>query len=242
MKDRNDELGKFETITTIVVNLGTIISWTITLVTALVLIAQPQPIVINGLFELGKPYTVTFLISVLFGYIQLLRHFWRRSRFQKSDTESSFGSYLYTSIAKFRRPIELIGFVIIFIAIFQVEPVGFFVILIIGFVFGLAAILSLAEDSPVTLKKVIWRLDDEFRKKWLKRIRNQLYDSGYVFTSDFNNFEIDLSVINWAIESYFDQYEFEQDLIFTRHSYTELLESKNFLELRFDHLPTRIKK
>jgi hypothetical protein len=62
MKNRDENLNRVETVTTIIVNIGTITSWVITVITALTLIAQPQPIVLPGFFELGKPYTITFLM------------------------------------------------------------------------------------------------------------------------------------------------------------------------------------
>lgn len=243
MKSREEDLNRVEAVTTIIVNIGTIISWIITLVTALTLIAQPQPIVIPGIFELGKPYTIAFLISVLFGYIQVLRHFWRRSGFTKTETENGFGSYLYMSIVKFKRPFVLIGFALILITIAQVEPVGFGIVSAITLIISFGVIMAGFEgssDNPI--RKFFWKLDDEFSKRWLKRVKNQLYDCGYVFTSDFANLDIDENQINWAIENYFNRYEFEQDLVLTKRSYRKLLEDHQFLELRFAHLPTRLKK
>lgn len=243
MKNRDEDLNRVETVTTIVVNIGTIISWVITLITALTLIAQPQPIVIPGVFELGKPYTIIFLISVLFGYIQVLRHFWRRSGFTKTEAENGFASYLYMSIVKFRRPFVLVGFALILIAIAQVEPVGFGIISFVTFIVGFSVIMTgFTDSSDNPIRKFFWKLDDELSKRWLKRVKNQLYDCGYVFTSDFANLDIDEHQINWAIENYFNRYEFEQDLVLTKRSHTKLLQDYHFLELRFAHLPTRLKK
>jgi hypothetical protein len=243
MKNRDEGLNKVETVSTIIVNIGTIISWVITLVTALTLIVQPQPIVIPGFFELGKPYTLIFLISILFGYIQLLRHFWHRSHFIKTNIESSFASYLYMSVVKFKRPFVLIGFAIIYVAIAQVEPNGVIGISMITLIFGGSALAAGYFDSSANpIKKFFWGLDDEFSKRWLKRARNQLYSCGYLFTSDFNNLHVDEDEINWAIENYFNRFEFEQDLVLTKRSYRELLEEHYFLEVRFGHLPTRLQK
>lgn len=239
MKNRDEGLSKVESITTIIVNVGTIVSWVITLITAVTLIAQPQPIVIPGVFELGKPYALTFLVSVLFGYLQVLRNFWHRSRLTNSEAESSFGSYLYASIVKFKRPFILVGFAFILIPLGQLEPVGVSVVLIIFFLIGGTYLLYLRLEKP---EKFRWTLDDEFSKRWLKRVRNQLHDYGYVFTSDFNNLNIYEDEVNFAIENYFHRYEFEQGLVLTKHSYKRLFEDHYFLELRFDHLPTRLKK
>lgn len=240
MKNRDEGLNKFETVTTIIVNIGTIISWVITFITALTLIAQPQPITIPGFFELGKPYILIFLICILFGYLQLLRHFWRRSRFKKKETESSFASYLFMSVIKFKNPFVLVGFAIVFISIGQVEPIGLAVVSMSLLLVGAVALLETyqpgANVSPTTM--FFWGLDDEFSKRWLKRVRNQLYGGGYVFTSDFTNLNCGAIQINWAIENYFNRYEFEQDLILTKLGYS----GHYFLELRFNHLPTRLKK
>jgi hypothetical protein len=243
MKNRDEDLNRVETVTTIVVNIGTIISWIITLITALTLIAQPRPIVIPGILELGKPYAITFLISVLFGYIQLLRHFWRRSGFTKTETENGFASYMYMSIVKFKRPFVLLGFAPILIALAQVEPVGFGFISFLTIIISLSVVFAGFEDSSDNpFRNFVWKLDDEFYKRWLKRVKNQLYDCGYVFTTDFANLDIDENQINWAIENYFNRHEFEQDLVLTKRSYRKLLEDHQFLELRFAHLPTRLKK
>jgi len=242
MKNNNsgNELGKLETITTIIVNIGTIISWVTTLVTALALVAQTEPIKINDIFQIGTPYKIAFLISVLFGYIQLLRHFWTNSRFKKAETESSFAAFLYVSIIKFKRPVVLVGFLIIFAALFQVEPFGFSVLLGLTVLFGGATVMAFLDTSPEKVKRFFWQADDEFRKRWLKRVKNELYNTGYVHTSDFKHSGVDEGEINWAIEAYFNRYEFEQDLILSKK--VERFSEKAFLELRFSHLPTLLKE
>ena len=214
MKRKDEALGKFETITTIIVNLGTIISWIITFITAFALLVQPTPISIPGFFELGKPYILTFLISILFGYLQLLRRFWRNSQMTKADSESNFGSYLYGSIFKLKRPFVIIGFAVIFIQLYQVEPTATSIFLAVFLlVCGVFAFAMFDENSPADIKKFVWQIDDEFSKRWTKRVKSQLHDKGYAFTSDFNNLGIDSDEVNWAIEFYFNRYEFEQDLI-----------------------------
>jgi len=238
MKNHDEGLSRAESVTTIIVNIGTIVSWIITLITAVTLIAQPQPIVIPGAFELGKPYALTFLVSILFGYIQVLRNFWNRSRFTKSETESSFASYLYASIVKFKRPFVLVGFALILIPLIQLEPVGVSGFLILAIIFGSGYLLYLRLNEP---EKFRWIFDNEFSTRWLKRVRNQLHECGYVFTSDFNNLRVNEDEANWAIESYFRRYEFEQGLVLTKHFYRKIFEDHYFLELRFDHLPTRLK-
>jgi len=239
MKSHDEGLNKVESVTTIIVNIGTIVSWVITLITAMTLIAQPQPLAIPGLFEFGKPYTITFLVSILFGYLQVLRHFWHRSRHRKSEAESSFSSYLYASIIKFKRPFVLVGFALILIPLFQVEPAGTAIVLFFMLFFGGGYLLYLRLDEPEKFK---WKLDDEFSKRWLTRIRNQLHDCGYVFTDDFDNLYVGDDEVNLAIESYFSRYEFEQDLILTKRAVRGLVETRYFLELRFSHLPTRLRE
>ncbi|MCL4275410.1 MAG: hypothetical protein KJZ77_16175 [Anaerolineales bacterium] len=242
MKSKDETLGKFETITTIIVNLGTIISWVITFITAFALMVQPTPISLPGFFELGKPYKLIFLISILFGYLQLLRRFWRNSKMTKADSENNFSSYLYGSIFKLKRPFVIIGFAVIFIQLYQVEPTTTSIFLAISLLTcGIIAYAMFDEDSPADIKKVVWQIDDEFNKRWIKRVKSQLHDKGYAFTSDFSNLGIDLDEVNWAIEFYFNRYEFEQDLILTKRWYKEQFEEKLFLELRYNHLPTRLK-
>jgi hypothetical protein len=241
MKNRDEELSKVESVTTIIVNIGTILSWIITLITAVTLIAQPQPVVIPGAFELGKPYTLTFLVSILFGYLQMLRHFWHRSRFTKSESESSFISYLFASIVRFKRPFVLIGFVLILIPLFQVEPFGLLFITILVVAFGGGSLLHTGLEAPEILK---WKLDDEHAKRWLKRVRNRLHEYGYVLSTDFNNLHVDRDAVNYAIENYFDRYEFEQRLVLTKLDISKPLETEPvyFLEVRYSHLPTKMPK
>lgn len=241
MKNQEEGLNTVESITTVIVNLGTIVSWIFTLFTALTLFAQPQPVSIAGLAKLGKGYIIIFLISVLFGYIHLLDYFWRQSRLKNSGVEYSFASFLYGSIVKFRRPLVLVGFAAVFISIYYAEPIVFIVLTIL-IVIGLVAFVStsLKGDSFT----IFWQLDDNVYRQWMKRIKTQLNGSGYAFTSDFESLG-SRDKINWAIEVYFNNHEFEQGLILSRHisrSIWGTLSTLEFLEIRFSHLPTRLKK
>lgn len=107
-----DEIGKIESVSTIIVNIGTIMSWLFAAVTAFALISQPQPIEPLGILKFNVWYKFLFLVSVFLGYIQLLRKSWenKKRRASRSSIEGNFGSFLYGSVVKLKRPLVLIGF------------------------------------------------------------------------------------------------------------------------------------
>jgi hypothetical protein len=240
MNSENDNVGKVESFSTIVVNIGTILSWIFTFFTAFVLTSQPQPISLPGILELGGSYKLIFLVSIFLAYIQVLRRSWANQKRSSNDVEATFGGYLYGSTIKAKRPLVLIGFVstlgIIFVLIFT----ELFALAIIVVFVGIVAIGIFVNDAEAWgyLKR---NYDDEFRKRWLKRIKNQLHQDGRAHSLDFTNLpSVTRDEINWAIKLYFELYEFEQDLIFTKRTVEK--NSRTYLqyEIRFEHVPSRM--
>jgi hypothetical protein len=224
-----------ESVSTIIVNIGTIIYWVLSAVTAVVLNLQPQPIVLPGFFELGAAYKLIFYVSLFLGYIQLLKKNWETSKRRGKDVEGTFGSYLFGSVFKFKRPIVFIGFITILgiIGVFlfaELSILAFFIAL-----FGFAAIVSFLVNGG--WNDLVQRYDDDFRKRWLKRVRNRLYENGHANTSDFLDLpDTEVSEIEWAITTYFRIYEFEQDLLFREKFYREGTETIRVFEIRFKHV------
>ena len=107
---------------------------------------------------------------------------------------------------------------------------GCLIPLCISFVFSV-----FIDDGYLIWQRFFWGLDDELYKRWAKRIKKLLYNNGYVFTSDFDHLGVEQDKVNWAIETYFNRHEFEQDLVLSKY-----LEGEDFFELRFDNLPTRL--
>ena len=240
MKQDKDELERVESITTIFVNIGTIISWLFSLFTFFVLAVQPEPISLQGLFELNSAYKILFLVSIFLAYIQVLRRFWLRSKKFLKETEGSFGSYLFGSVIKFKRPLVVLGFLIIFgittIVIFETDIFLASMLCVFSF-FG--AVYLFTEGKSI-LEKAKRQLDDDFRKKWLKRVKKQLYQDGYAHTGNFLNLPDDMEEINWAIKTYFDSFEFEQDLVFSQKYIKKDFETYEICEIRFKHVASQI--
>ena len=107
----------------------------------------------------------------------------------------------------------LVGFALILIPVYQIKPVGTNVVLFLFLILGGIYLFSLRIYAP---EKFRWKFIEGFSKRWFKRVRNQLHDCGYVFTSDFNNLNVSSDEVQLAIENYFNRYEFEQDLVLTK--------------------------
>ncbi len=240
MKQGKDELERVESITTIVVNIGTIISWLFSLFTFFVLAIQPEPISLQGLFELNSAYKILFLVSIFLAYIQVLRRFWLRSKKSLKEIEGTFGSYLFGSLIKFKRPLVLLGFLIIFgvttIIIFETDIFLASMLCVAG-LFGAGYIFI---EGKSILEKAKRQFDDDFRKKWLKRVKKQLYQDGYAHTGNFLNLPGDMDEINWAIKTYFDSFEFEQDLVFSQKYLKKDFETYEICEIRFKHVASQL--
>src|SRR5215212_1545588 len=176
MKRNEEGLGKIESVTTVIVNFGQLllwfgqlISWLLTLFTAFVLTSQPQPISLPGILELGPSYKLVFLLSILLGYAQLLRRDWENQRRRGKDIEATFGSFIYGSTIKAKRPLILVGFIsllsVMFILIFS-ELIALAVLVVIA---GIVVVVSFSLYGIwATIKR---KYDDEFRKRWLKRVK-----------------------------------------------------------------------
>jgi hypothetical protein len=239
MKPSHDKIDRIESVSTIIVNLGTLLWWLLSFFTAFVLAWQPQPISLPGILQLGPWYKLIFLLSILFGYIQLLKRNWESQRRKAKDIEATFGSYIYGSIIKVKRPLILIGFLAILgmigILIFT-DLIGLGVALIFA---GIVSVVSFfLYDLGVPIKR---RYDDEYRKRWLKRVRNCLHENGYAHTVDLQDLpDARYSEINWAIQFYFDLYEFEQKLIFSERYVEKNLREYHICEIRFKHVPSQL--
>ncbi len=242
MKNSRENLSNVESVTTIFVNIGTIISWAFSIFTFFVLVWQPQPITLPGVLELSAPYKFIFLISIFLGYLQLLRRLWERSKRTHNETEASFGSYIYGSVIKFKRPIVFIGFLIIFevmlIVLFEANPFLAVILSFVGFIGFVYALLEREEISEKAKKKY----DDEYRKRWLKRIQALLYQDGFAHTVNFINLEYNIEDINWAIRIYFDVYEFEKDLTFGLQYIERNYQTYEICEIRFKHVESQLSK
>ncbi|MBX3037052.1 MAG: hypothetical protein KF758_09070 [Anaerolineales bacterium] len=240
MTQNKQELERVESITTIVVNIGTIISWLFSLFTFFVLAVQPEPISLKGLFELNWAYKILFLSSIFLAYIQVLRRFWLNSRKSSKETEGTFGAYLFSSLIKFKRPLVLLGFFIIVgvttIIIFETDI--FFASMLC--VFSLFGTIFLFTEGKEILEKIKRQFDDDFRKKWLKRVKKQLHQDGYAHTANFINLPHDMEEINWAIKTYFELYEFEQDLVFSQKYIKKSYETYEVCEIRFEHVKSQL--
>jgi hypothetical protein len=235
MKRSDDNIGNVESITTIIVNIGTIAWWIFSIFTAFVLTSQPQPITLPGFLELGPRYKLVFLLSILLGYIQLLKRSWEQQKRRGKDIEGSLGGYIYCSTVKGKRPLVLIGFLSILGVVFALvftEIIPLAVILV--FVVPTTVIMFFLYDGWTTVKR---NYDDDYRKRWLKRIRNQLYQDGSTNTFDFLNLpDSTISEINWAITLYFELHEFDKDLIFDEGAVERNNRRYNVCEIRFKHV------
>lgn len=236
----HDTIDRAESISTIIVNIGTMISWLLTIFTAFVLTSQPKPISLPGILELGTPYKLLFLSSVFLGFVQLLRKGWENQKRRARDIEGTFGSYVYGSVIKFKRPLVFIGFLVILgitaIVAFTAMPWLGPVLVFIGFIAGPAFFVT---DGHIYVRRLY---DDEYRKRWLRRIRTRLYEYGCTVSVDFQNLPTTLSEINWALKLYFDRYEFEQDLVFSKKYIEKGLETYEICEIRFENVPSRLPK
>lgn len=240
MENKKDNIARIESISTIIVNIGTIVSWALTIFTAYVLTSQPQPISLPGVLELNTAYKLLFLVSAFLGYLQLLKRNWENQKRSSKEVESNFASYLYGGVIKLKRPLVFIGFLIILsiiaIVIFT-ELIGLGVAIII---IGIATAATIFFSNEPYAERIKWRYDDEFRKRWLKRIKKQLYDDGYATTVDFQNLPMGYDEINWAIKLYFEIYEFEQDLILSQRFIEKKYRQYEICEVRFRHVKSRL--
>jgi len=246
MKRSDDNLGKVESVSTIIVNfgqlvlwLGQILWWVFSFFTAFVLTSQHQQISLPGIVELNSWYKLVFLLSLLLGYIQLLKTSWENQKRRGKDSEGNFGSYVYGSTIKGKRPLVLIGFIallgIIGVLVFT-ELIGLGIAMMFAAIIG--GFLFIFLDGPTAVKQ---HYDDDFRKRWLKRVKNKLYDDGCTYTLHFRNLpNADADEINWAIKLYFDLHEFEQDLIFSEKTITRKFRDYELCEIRFEHVPSQI--
>lgn len=246
MKSDLGKLEKVESVSTIIVNIGTIISWIFSVITFFVLASQPEPVTIPGLLELSTSYKILFIISILFGYIQLLRRSWENHRKSGNETEGNFSNYLYGSVIKFKRPLVVLGFVFIlgtlFIILLDANAwVTAIACCLVG-LFGGGGVFAIVSESPYILKRISRRYDYEIRRKWLLRVRNQLHKDGYAHTGNFANLSDDLIEINWAIKMYFDVNEFEQDLVFSQQTIEKDSSVFEVCEIRFKHVASHLPK
>jgi hypothetical protein len=241
MKSSQDNISKIESVSTIIVNIGTILSWLLTIFTAYVLTTQTQPISLPGILELNASYKLLFLTSIFLGYLQVLKRSWENQKRTAKEIEGSFASYIYGSVIKFKRPLVFIGFLIILSIIAIViytEVIGLGIAFIL---LGISALITIfLVDDGKNAEKIKWRYDDEFRKRWLKRVKKQLYQNGYTHTADFVNLSAQIDEINWAIKLYFDYYEFDQDLIFNQRYLKDGFDSYEVCEIRFPHIASQI--
>jgi hypothetical protein len=229
-----------ESVSTIIVNIVTILYWILSAITALVLNLQPRPIVVPGFFELGTTYKFVFYLSLFFGYIHLLRRSWETQKRRGKDVEGTFAGYLFGSVIRLKRPIVLIGFLVVLglIGAFVGAelPLLLLIIAIVGF--ALTMTFFIEGSGWEGLKR---RFDDDYRKHWLKRVRNKLYENGSTNTLDFLNLpSSDTDEIEWALNLYFQLYEFEQGLIFRERSYERGLRRVTVREIRFKHVPSHL--
>jgi hypothetical protein len=241
MKRDRDNLGKVESVSTIIVNFGTILSWLLTIFTAYVLTSQPQPISLPGVIELNAGYKLLFLTSVFLGYLQLLKRSWESQARHGKDVEGSFGSYIYGSVIKFKRPLVFIGFLIILSIIIMVIFTEVIVLAILSILLLIIILVTMFITGwQENIEKVKRRYDDEFRKRWLKRIKKQLYQNGFTHTGDFLALSEGIDEINWAIKLYFSYYEFEQNLTFNQRFLRNGLKTYEVCEVRFPHIASQI--
>jgi hypothetical protein len=79
-KGKSDrKLASFSTITEIIVNVGTIGSWVASLVTALVLRVQKNPVIIPGFnITLDANFQFALVVSGVLAYIQYLQGYWKK--------------------------------------------------------------------------------------------------------------------------------------------------------------------
>ena len=236
MDNKKDNIARIESVSTIIVNIGTIASWVLTIFTAFVLTSQPQPISLPGVLELNAAYKLLFLVSIFLGYLQILKRNWETQKRTAKEIEASFGSYIYGSVIKLKRPVVFIGFLIILsiiIIVIFTEVIGLGIAIIIVGLITLGLFIFSDEEYPEKVKR---RYDDEFRKRWLKRIKKELYENGRITTIDFQNLPMGFDEINWAIKLYFEIYEFEQDLIFSERFIEKNFTKYEICEVRFRHV------
>jgi len=241
MKHSEDRISKIESVTTIIVNFGTIAAWLFSFFTVIVLNIQPQPISLPGVVTLGAGYKLLFLVSIFLAYFQLLKRSWEQQKRHGKDVEGTFGSYIYGSTIKGKRPLVSIGFVAllgIILGLIFTQIIWFAIILCFGFLVGGAALSD--ADLRADIKR---HFDDEYRKRWLRRIRDQLHTDGRSHSGNFMTLpDVTLDEINWAIKMYFEMYEFEQRLAIDDDTVEHNSLHYTIYELRFRHVPSILRK
>lgn len=116
---------------------------------------------------------------------------------------------------------------------------------ILGGILGFATLMTFfSEAVPKDLQQNLQRrYDDEYRKRWLKRVRIRLYQQGVASTADFAGLPVELDEINWAIRLYFQIYEFEKNLIYDQ-KYLEnpdkYLAKYKICEIRFMNVASQL--
>lgn len=229
-KTSDKKLGRFSTILEIITNLGQIASWILGIGSAYILNIQKTPIAIPGIdITLDLGFQFALLISVMLGYIHFLQDYWEKN-IEKQKLSDSFTDFCFWDLPRLRKPLLLIPIVIAFAIFIQVSIksywlLGIFlsILILLGyFVFQKFNYhLSPSRNHEKLMSE--WRNSNEWFEKWSKRIKGQLTRNIGVRESDLYESGIRYSdearlEILFALNLYFEKYEFEDDLILVTRS------------------------
>lgn len=229
----------FANIVTIILAIVPIASLLFGIFTFFTLSIQPEPIEFQS-FELGITFKFIFFVCIFWSYIAALKTIWKATRERNQETESKFKYYVFAAF-KLKRPVILAGFLVLLATGVGVFPefasVIFLLIILMLFITGFNHLES--RTSEVTwLRKLKWSFDGGFHKIWEQRIKNRLSQSeGYVNSADFYDMNIKVDEINFALQQYFDEHEFSQNLrlkVIKKEFYFDVY------ELRFSNLETKL--
>lgn len=241
-KDTDKKLGRFSTILEIITNLGQIVTWILGVGSAYVLNIQTKPIVVPGIdITLDLGFQFALLISAMLGYIHFLQKFWEKN-VEKLKLSNTFIDFSLWDLPRLRQPLLLIPIVIAVAIFIQVSIKSYWLVAIFISILLLIGYFSYLRFkyhlSPARRhEKLIqnWKQNDVWFDKWSKRIKKVLELYIAVRTRDLykagmNYNDEDTLEIEMALYTYFQKYEFEEDLVLLRlnelnynhpyHSYT----------------------
>lgn len=219
LKNSKQVVQQASTISELWANLIEISSWALSLISGIALASQDRPVNLPGInIPLDAEYQFALLISALLAYIHFLQRFWKKLR-AKGKTPISFIMFLLYELP-WKHPLLLIPFVLLGTLAYkigqsdsQLRP----------HIEGAGSLIGVAIAGALVYRRLVNGDDDNYdlKNKWFQRITKKLDEKGMVSTDDFYE-EVALQPsdddeqINWAINTYFDQFEVDQGLAMSK--------------------------
>jgi hypothetical protein len=229
MQKQDDiDKGKFSTHLSVAANLAQVMQLILQvagiilpLLTAGLLSMQPVPVRIPLInFSLGTWYQILLLICAFLWYLQFLRNYWVKHN-GNSDLSQDYMVFLLKDLIT-KRPKLLTFFVLIFGTFIYIVPVWFWGVAFIVSFLSIPIYIILLNDSPAFYNyklNRVWAADPTHKEKWFSRITTKLRSNDIVSTEDFVDSgyspKLYYKEINFALNRYFIEYEFEQELTLT---------------------------